>query len=131
MSETLVRDGYRYTKDHEWARKDGDEWLVGITAFAVEQLGDITLVSVDAKVGEPVVEGKAFGSVESVKTVSDLFAPMSGAITRVNDALTDRPELLNEDCYDKGWICAIRSSGDDSKLMDADAYRAMLATGAH
>ena len=114
----------RYTKDHEWARASGSEVTVGITAFAVEQLGDVTLVTFDVKVGDAIVAGKAFGTVESVKTLSDLYAPVSGVVLRLNDALTSHPELVNDDCYGKGWMLVLAASdaaGVDA-LMDAAAY---------
>jgi glycine cleavage system H protein len=116
----------KYTSDHEWAKKDGADVLIGVTAFAVEQLGDITLVSVDAKVGDKVTAGKAFGTIESVKTLSDLFAPISGTLARVNGELEAKPELVNDDCYGKGWMVAI--TPDDPAavdgLMTPDAYEA-------
>ncbi len=123
----------RYTKDHEWAKVSGGEVTVGITAFAVEQLGDITLVSIDAKPGDEVHAGKRFGTIESVKTLSDLFAPVSGKIVRVNKDLENKPELVNEDCYAKAWMVVIAPS--DAKatdaLMDATAYGEYLKTAAH
>ena len=102
-----VKDDRKYTKDHEWAQTEGSELLVGITAFAVDALGDITLVSLDVKVGDTVTAGKTFGTIESVKTLSDLFAPVSGKITRINGALENNPELVNEDPWGKGWMIAI------------------------
>lgn len=126
-ADTEVRDGLSYTKDHEWVSGNGSERLVGITAFAVEQLGDITLVSLDVKVGDKVTAGKAFGSVESVKTVSELFAPLSGKVVKVNAELDAKPELVNEDPYGKAWIIAIEADGA-ADLMDAAAYRAFLAS---
>ena len=132
MSEQTPADR-RYTKEHEWARTGGGEVTVGITAFAVEQLGDITLVSVDVKVGDVVAPGKAFGTIESVKTLSDLYAPVAGKITRINDALTSQPELVNQDCYGKGWMVAIVPT--DAKaadaLMDAKAYDEHVKASAH
>lgn len=122
-----VPDDLRYTKDHEWARVEGNKIRVGITAFAVEQLGDITLVELP-KVGTKVEEGKAFGTVESVKTLSDLFAPVPGTVVEVNDKLASNPELVNEAAYDKGWMVVIEVS-DPAKLaalMDAAAYRKHL-----
>src|ERR1700677_1661224 len=92
-----------YTKDHEWVRP-GADLAVEITSFAVEQLGDITLVNLDVKVGDTVTEGKAFGTIESVKTLSDLFAPVTGKIVKINGDLISKPELVNEDCYGKGWM---------------------------
>jgi len=129
MSANAIRDDRRYTPDHEWAKLDGDELLIGITAFAVDQLGDITLVSFDAGVGETVDAKQAFGTIESVKTLSDLFAPVSGVITRVNDELEDTPELVNDDCWEKGWMVAIKPSNlaeDWRHLMDADGYQKHL-----
>lgn len=122
-----VPDDLRYTKDHEWAKVEGNKIRVGITAFAVEQLGDITLVELP-KVGTKVEEGKAFGTVESVKTLSDLFAPVPGTVVEVNDKLASNPELVNEAAYDKGWMVVIEVS-DPAKLaalMDAAAYRKHL-----
>src|ERR1700694_4288260 len=92
----------RYTKDHEWARPGGADLPIGITAFAVEQLGDVTLVNLDVKVGDRVSAGKPFGTIESVKTLSDLYAPVAGTVVRINDALTSKPEIVNDDCYGKG-----------------------------
>src|SRR5689334_24656399 len=103
MASDDVRADRRYTKDHEWAKESGAEVLVGITAFAVDQLGDITLVNLDVKPGDIITAGKAFGTIESVKTLSDLFAPISGKVTRINADLETRPELVNDDCYDKAW----------------------------
>jgi glycine cleavage system H protein len=132
MSEAAPADR-RYTKDHEWARAGGGEVTVGITAFAVEQLGDITLVNLDVKAGDAVVAGKAFGTIESVKTLSDLFSPMTGKIVKVNADLEKRPELVNEDCYGKGWMVVIAPSdaAEAAKLMDAAAYGEYLKTAAH
>ncbi len=128
MSEVKVPDDLRYTKDHEWARPGGAEVAVGVTAFAVEQLGDVTLVSIDVKVGDMVAAGKAFGTIESVKTLSDLFAPVAGKVVRINDALTGKPELVNEDCYGKAWMIALALTEPQAlgALMDAGAYREHL-----
>jgi glycine cleavage system H protein len=121
-----VKDDRRYTKDHEWAKTEGNEILVGITAFAVDQLGDITLVGLDVAPGDEVETGQVFGTVESVKTVSDLFAPLSGKITRINAKLDDAPELVNEDPWGESWMVAIEPA-DDGELMDAAAYRKLIA----
>jgi glycine cleavage system H protein len=133
MSATEIKDDRKYTKDHEWAKQEGDELLVGITAFAVDQLGDVTLISLDVKAGDKVEAHKAFGTIESVKTLSDLFAPVSGVVTRVNGALENAPELVNEDPWSKGWMVAIRpaNAGDESGLLDAAGYRAHLEASAH
>jgi glycine cleavage system H protein len=127
-----VPDDLRYTKDHEWAKSEGAWVRVGITAFAVEQLGDITLVELP-KVGTRIDTGKAFGTVESVKTLSDLFAPLSGTIVEVNDALTTGPELVNEEAYGKGWMVVIEPADPSAfaQLLDAAAYRRHLESAEH
>ncbi|GAC1539353.1 MAG: glycine cleavage system protein GcvH [Polyangiales bacterium] len=131
-NDNHVPDELRYTKDHEWAKLEGGKIRVGITAFAVDQLGDITLVELP-KVGTVIEEGKAFGTVESVKTLSDLFAPVSGKVAAVNDALAGSPELVNEGVYDKGWMIVIEPSdaGAFGKLLDAAAYKKVLEESAH
>lgn len=129
-----IKDDRKYTKDHEWARSEGDEIVVGITAFAVSQLGDVTLVGVDLKPGDAVEAKKTFGTIESVKTLSDLYAPVSGVVTRVNGDLVNQPELVNEDPWDKGWMIAIRPSRlgeEEGALLDAAGYRAHLDASAH
>jgi glycine cleavage system H protein len=133
MSEVKVPEELRYTKDHEWARPGGADVAVGVTAFAVEQLGEVTLVSIDVKVGDTVAAGKAFGTIESVKTLSDLFAPVAGKVVRINDALTSKPELVNEDCYGKAWMIALVPTDPQAiaSLMDASAYREHLKAEAH
>jgi glycine cleavage system H protein len=119
----------KYTKDHEWARVEGNTITVGITAFAVEQLGDITLVSLDAKVGDTVAAGKTFGTIESVKTLSDLFAPVSGKVVKVNSALSDAPEDVNEDCYGKAWMVTFEvNPADLDKLLSAADYTKHVAS---
>ena len=131
-SNVNVPDDLRYTKDHEWAKREGNKIRVGITAFAVDQLGDITLVELP-KVGAVLEVGKSFGTVESVKTLSDLFAPLSGKVVEVNDALTNSPELVNEGAYDKGWMIALEATDAKSYdgLLDAAAYRKHLDESAH
>jgi glycine cleavage system H protein len=129
-SATDVKDDRRYTKDHEWARDEKGELVIGITAFAVDQLGDITLVNIDVKPGDTVTAGKAFGTIESVKTLSDLFAPVTGKVVRVNQALEEKPELVNEDCWGGGWMIAIAPSGS-GELMDAAAYKKLVLESAH
>jgi glycine cleavage system H protein len=123
----------RYTSDHEWAKLEGDNAVIGVSAFAVEQLGDITLVSVDASVGDRLEAGKAFGTIESVKTLSDLFAPISGTLEAVNGDLEESPELINDDCYGKGWMIKIKPSSpaEMDKLMDVAAYDAHVKNSAH
>lgn len=130
---STIPAGRKYTKDHEWAKVSGNEITVGITAFAVEQLGDITLVSFDVKAGDTVTAGKAFGTIESVKTLSDLYAPISGKIVKVNADLDAKPELVNEDCYEKAWMVVIEAT--DAKavdgLLDDKAYAAHVEASAH
>jgi glycine cleavage system H protein len=123
----------KYTTDHEWALATGAEVTVGITTFAVEQLGDITLVNLDVKAGDSIEIGKPFGTIESVKTLSDLFAPLSGKIVKVNADLAAKPELVNEDCYGKAWRVVVAAADPASidALMDAKAYGEYLKTAAH
>jgi len=119
---TYPRD-LQYTREHEWARLEGDVIRVGITAYAVEQLGDVTLVDMPAP-GEDVQAHERFGDIESVKTVSELFAPVSGEVVEVNELLAEAPETINQDAYEDGWIFRIRLAAPEEldALMDADAY---------
>lgn len=119
----------KYTKDHEWAKVDGNLVVVGITDYAQDHLGDVVMVELP-KVGQAVTAHKAFGTVESPKSVSDLFAPVSGKVTRINGALDDNPEKVNQDCYGDGWICELEVSDPSelAALLDAAAYEAFLAT---
>ena len=120
-------DNLKYSKDHEWIRVEGDEAFVGITAFAASELGDIVFVDVDTE-GESLDQDEVFGSVEAVKTVSDLFLPVAGEILEFNEGLEDAPEAVNDDPYGEGWMVKIKIS-DASELdglMDASAYQAML-----
>ena len=116
-----------YTKDHEWARVEGSVVTVGVTRFAVDQLGDVTQVDLP-KEGETIRQGDIFGSVESVKAVSDLFAPVSGKVVKVNSPLGESPEYVNEEPYDEGWMIQIElSKPEEAKaLMDAAAYQDFL-----
>jgi glycine cleavage system H protein len=119
----------RYTETHEWARWDGDEEIVcGISDHAQESLSDIVYVELP-EVGDSFEKGDAFGVVESVKTASDLYMPMAGEISGVNDELEDTPELVNQDPYGKGWMVRFVPSAPDQfdELMDADAYEAFVA----
>lgn len=132
MSASEIKDDRNYTKDHEWARTDGNEVVVGITAFAVDQLGDVTLVALDVKPGDSVKAHQTFGTIESVKTLSDLFSPISGTITRINPALESQPELINEDCWEKGWMIAIAPAADrGAELLDAQGYRKLIEASQH
>lgn len=125
--------GLKYTKDHEWAKVEGKRVTVGITAFAVDQLGDITLVTIDAKVGDELTAGKTFGTIESVKTLSDLYAPISGKILEINKALDGAPESVNEDPYGKAWMIVLEAADSASldALMDKDAYEKHVKESAH
>ncbi len=118
----------RYTSDHEWLRAAGTAWRVGITQFAVDQLGDITLVDLP-KEGDLVTKGQRFGTVESVKSVSDLYAPVSGKVTAVNPALKDTPENVNTEPYGTGWMIELEATeaSEVAELMTADAYTAHVA----
>ena len=120
-------DNLKYSKDHEWIRVEGDEAFVGITALAASELGDIVFVDVDTE-GESLDQDEVFGSVEAVKTVSDLFLPVAGEVLEFNEGLEDAPEAVNEDPYGEGWMVKIKIN-DASQLdglMDAEAYQAML-----
>ena len=118
----------RYTNDHEWLRAQGAAWRVGITQFAVDQLGDITLVDLP-KEGDQVTKGQRFGTVESVKSVSDLYAPVSGRVIAINTALKDSPELVNSEPYGKGWMIELEANDKTelAELMAADAYAKHVA----
>jgi glycine cleavage system H protein len=120
----------RYTKDHEWVRLDGAEATVGITAYAADQLGDIVFVELPEG-GRSLTQFAAFGVVESVKAVSDLFAPLSGEVTTTNDALGGAPELVNSDPYGDGWMIRVKLSepGEVDDLLDPEAYDALIAAG--
>lgn len=120
----------RYTRDHEWVRLDGEDAVVGITQYAADQLGDIVFVELpDA--GTALEASRPFGVVESVKAVSDLFAPLTGEVVSTNDALTGGPELVNSDPYGEGWMIRLRLAdpADLDDLLDADAYDALVAAG--
>ncbi len=120
-----VPQDLRYTAEHEWVRVlgDGETVRVGITDFAQDALGDVVYVDLPA-VGDPVVAGAPVGELESTKSVSEMYAPVSGAVSAVNEALADNPQLLNEDPYGDGWLCEITVSNADeiSAMMDAAAY---------
>ena len=130
MSGEQVPDGLLYTSDHEWLRRDeanADEAVIGITDFAQDQLGDVVYLDLPAE-GSEVTGGDRFGEVESVKTVSDLYAPITGEVIATNGDLEDQPELVNDSPYDEGWLIRVRLA-DEAQLdglLDADAYRAQL-----
>lgn len=117
----------KYTKEHEWVRVEGDIATVGITAYAASELGDIVYVDIE-KLDEQLDENEVFGSVEAVKTVSDLFMPLAGEVVEANEALEDQPELVNEEPYGEGWMIKIKLS-DPSQvdgLLSAEAYKAEI-----
>lgn len=117
----------KYTNEHEWIRFEGEEAFVGITDYAQTQLGDIVFVDVPTE-GETLEKGETFGSIEVVKTVSDLFLPVSGEIIEVNQELEENPELVNSDPYGKGWIIKIKptNAGEADDLLDAEAYKQLI-----
>jgi glycine cleavage system H protein len=122
-----VPDDRRYTAEHEWALQEADQVVVGITDFAQHELGDVVYVQLP-RVGALVAATKEFGVIESVKSASDLFSPLSGEVLAVNDALADHPELVNSSPYDEGWMVRVRPEDPSEldELMDAAGYRALI-----
>ena len=117
----------KYTKEHEWIRLEGDVAYVGITDYAQEQLGDIVFVDIPTE-GETLAADEVFGTIEVVKTISDLFLPVAGEILEQNEALADQPELVNQDPYGEGWRIKIKPAADADfdSLLDAEAYKALI-----
>ncbi|VTQ08560.1 glycine cleavage system protein GcvH [Sphingobacterium daejeonense] len=117
----------KYTKDHEWVLVEGDEAVIGITDFAQRELGDIVFVDINT-VGDEVAANEVFGSVEAVKTVSDLFMPVTATVLSVNDAIDSNPELVNSDPYGEGWIIRVKlnNAADVDGLLSADAYQSEI-----
>lgn len=117
----------KYTQEHEWIRQEGDIAYVGITDYAQEQLGDIVFVDIPTE-GETLAAGDTFGTIEVVKTISDLFLPVSGEVLEQNEALADQPELVNTDPYGEGWLIKIKPAADADfdSLLDAEAYKALV-----
>jgi glycine cleavage system H protein len=122
-----VPSNLKYTKDHEWLRVEGDEAYVGITDYAQHELGDIVFIEVETT-GEILGKGEAFGTIEAVKTVSDMYMPVGGEVLQFNEDLTTTPETLNQDSYDKGWVIKIRiqDKAEIDQLLDAAAYSALI-----
>lgn len=120
-------DNYRFTKDHEWITLEGDTAIIGITAYAADQLGDIVFVDINT-VGENLNQEEVFGTIEAVKTVSDLFLPVSGEILEFNEALEGNPGLINSDPYGEGWIIKLKISNpaEMDELLDENAYNALI-----
>lgn len=117
----------KYTKEHEWIRQEGDVAYVGITDYAQEQLGDIVFVDIQT-VGETLAADEVFGTIEVVKTISDLFLPVAGEVLEQNEALEEQPELVNKDPYGEGWLIKIKPTADADfdSLLDAEAYKALI-----
>lgn len=117
----------KYTQDHEWVRVEGDIAIVGVTDFAQGELGDVVFVEIETE-GETLDKGETFGTVEAVKTVSDLFMPVSGEVVELNEALADEPELVNKDAYGKGWMIKIKMTDPSEldELLSAAAYQEMI-----
>ena len=122
-------DSLRYTKEHEWLRQEGQEGVVGITDFAQDSLGDVVFVELPA-VGATLTQGQIFGVVESNKTVSDLFAPVSGKVVAINETLREKPEQVNSDPYGSGWMLriALANPAETSGLLDAKTYQVFVAS---
>jgi len=125
-----VPSDLRYTRTHEWVREEGDAVIVGITHYAQEQLGEVVYVELP-EVGRTLEEGEELGTLESVKAVSEFFAPVAGEVVAVNERLVDEPQLVNDDPYGEGWLVKIAPSGEGAGLMDAEAYEAFLAEEGH
>lgn len=122
-----IPENLKYTKDHEWIRLEGDTAFVGVTDFAQGELGDVVFIEVET-VGETLKKEEVFGTIEAVKTVSDMFMPVSGEVLEVNPELGNSPDVINKDPYGKGWMIKIKISdpGELSGLLDAEKYRALL-----
>jgi len=128
----MYPDNLRYTKEHEWVAAAGATGTVGVTYFAQKELGDVVFVELP-EVGRKIKVGDEFGTVESVKAVSEIYSPVSGEITEVNTALVDHPEIINEDPYGRGWILRVRLAepSEVASLMDAAAYQSFIAGKGH
>jgi len=122
-----VPNNLKYTKDHEWIRLDGDVAYVGVTDFAQSELGDIVFVEIETE-GETLAKGEVFGTIEAVKTVSDMFMPAGGEVLELNPAIEETPDVVNKDPYDAGWMIKIKVSdaSELDELLDADAYKALI-----
>jgi len=122
-----IPSNLKYTNDHEWIRVEGDVAYVGITDYAQSELGEIVFVDIDT-VGETIGQNEVFGSVEAVKTVSDLNMPVTGEVLEVNEALNDQPELVNNDPYGEGWMIkiAMKDAAELDNLLDAEGYKAII-----
>jgi glycine cleavage system H protein len=130
MADETYPQELKYFSEHDWVKVDGDEAVFGITWFAQDALGEIVYADLPSA-GESVEAGSTYGELESVKAVSEIYAPLSGEVVDSNARLEDEPQLVNEDCYGEGWLIRVRMSAPDELdgLMDADAYRAFLDQG--
>ena len=122
-----IPENVKYTKDHEWVKVEGKIGIIGITDYAQGELGDVVFVDIDSDLTE-INKGETFGTIEAVKTVSDLFAPFSGKVTEINQALVDSPELVNTDPFGNGWMikAELKNPSDLDDLLDAKAYKALV-----
>lgn len=123
-----IPSNLKYSKDHEWVRVEGDMAYIGITDFAQSELGEIVIVDITTE-GETLAQEAVFGSIEAVKTVSDLFMPLGGEVSEVNPKLEDNPELVNSDPYGEGWMIKVKMTNpsEAGNLLDAEAYKALIA----
>jgi len=123
-----VLNNLKYSEDHEWVKVEGDIAYIGITDYAQDQLGDVVFVDVNT-VGETLSKGDAFGTIEAVKTVSDVYMPMGGEVLEFNEIIEETPDILNKDPYEKGWIIKVKMSdpSEVDMLLDAEAYKAIIA----
>jgi glycine cleavage system H protein len=122
-----IPENLKYTKDHEWVRVEGEEAYVGITDYAQGELGDIVFLEIETE-GEELAKEEVFGTIEAVKTVSDMFMPVGGEVVEVNDKLEESPEIVNKDPYGEGWLIKIKMTNPSEleELLDAAAYKALL-----
>lgn len=125
MPAMIIPDDLRYTEEHEWVRIEDDLAVVGITDYAQNELGDIVFIELP-EVGDDVVATEAFGTIEAVKTVSDLYSPVSGTVEEVNEALTDSPDLVNKEPYSDGWMIKVKYTEIPENLLNAKEYRRMV-----
>lgn len=128
----LVPDDLRYSEDHQWVRVEGDVWRVGITEFAQEALGEVTMVriqeSASSTPGTPIAAGEEMGEIEAFKAMTDLYMPIEAVVVQANDALRDAPTVINTDPYGDGWLCTVKptATADADTLLDAQAYRELI-----
>jgi glycine cleavage system H protein len=132
MADLQAPAGFKYSKEHEWIKVEGNIGTIGITAFAQDQLGDVVFVELPT-VGRTLKQGEQFGVVESVKTVSDLYSPVTGKVVEINSELDASPELVNSGPYEAGWMLKIEIANPDelNQLLDADAYKAFTEEAGH